>query len=60
MKNLLSRTLLVFKKSIRLKLINRKLDKYSKLQLKTQQQLYVINYLLDEYEVLYGESLRTN
>lgn len=43
-------------KSIWLVIIIREIDKYYKLNKKTQIQQYVVNALLEKYKGLYGES----
>ena len=59
MAELLKRSFELFVKKKWLKTIDKECDKYNKLKSKLSRQQYVVNSLLEEYNKIYGEDLRT-
>ncbi len=56
---LLKQSFELFVKKRWLKIIDKECNKYNKIKSKLSRQQYVVNSLLEEYNKIYGEDLRT-
>ena len=60
MKELFKKSFELYRKKNRLRRIDKECDKYNKLKIKLNQQQYVVNFLVEKYNELYGVNLRNN